>query len=56
MSKSKKRKNLLAEIERSIDGYQEQLSILQVQTLKLKLKQEKLQDKAVYQSIKEKIN
>ncbi|WP_036478352.1 hypothetical protein [Myxosarcina sp. GI1] len=38
------------------DSERENLSIRQVQILKLKLKEEKLRDKIVYQSIKDKMS
>jgi hypothetical protein len=46
----------LIKINRLQDNYQEHLIMLQVQILKLKLKEERLRDKLVYQSIKDKIS
>lgn len=40
---------------RGIDNHRQHQNILQVQILKLKLKEEKLRDKIVYQSLKDKI-
>ena len=45
----------LAEIDDSLANYQVQLSMLQVEILKLELKKEKLKDKIIFQSLKTKI-
>ena len=47
--------NQLAEIDHSLANYQVQLSMLQVEILKLELKKEKLKDKIIFQSLKTKI-
>ena len=53
MSNQRKREH---QIDLLPDNYQQHLSILQVQILQLKLKKEKLRDRLVYQSIKDKIS
>ena len=45
----------LSEIDDSLANYQVQLSMLQVEILKLELKKEKLKDKIIFQSLKAKI-
>ena len=55
MSDSTKTKALSASITWLKDNYQWHPSMLQLQILRLKLKQEKLKDKLVYQSIKDQI-
>ena len=45
----------LAEIDDSLANYQVQLSMLQVEILKLELKKEKLKDQIIFQSLKTKI-
>lgn len=55
MSESKKSKEQLIEIDRLIANYQKQLTMLQVQIFKLELKQEKLKDKIIIQSLKKNI-
>ena len=54
MSKPRKTEHKLFQ-NHSMNNYQQNLSTLQVESLKLELKQEKLRDKIVYQSIKDKI-
>ncbi len=55
MSKPKKNEEQLEEIEVDIANYQRQLSRLQLEILKLELKQEKLRDKRIIQWVKEQI-
>ena len=55
MSESKKSKKQLIEIDRLIANYQKQLTMLQVQIFKLELKQEKLKDKIIIQSLKKNV-
>ena len=55
MSESKKSKEQLIEIDRLIANYQKQLTMLQVQIFKLELKQEKLKDKIIIQSLKKNV-
>lgn len=54
MSKQRKSIDCLIPMDRLIDNYQHHPRMLQVEILKDKLKQEKLQDKIFYQSIKKK--
>ncbi|WP_319422666.1 hypothetical protein [Pleurocapsa sp. FMAR1] len=54
MSKLKKDKEHIVFIDRLIEKYQHHPSMQRVKILKDKLKQEKLEDKSFYQSIKEK--
>lgn len=55
MSKPRKTEHKLFQKNYLIGNYQQNLSTLQLENLKLELKQEKLRDKIVYQSIKDKI-
>ena len=55
MSKLKKNEEQLEEIDHLIANYQRQLSMLELEILKLELKKEKLMDKIILQSVKEKI-
>ena len=55
MSKLKKIEHQLIEIDHKIANCQRQFSLLQVEILKLELKKEKLMDKIILQSVKEKI-
>ena len=45
----------LAEIDHTLANCRTQLSLLQVEILKLELKKEKLKDKIIFQSLKAKI-
>ena len=45
----------LAEIDHSLANCRTQLSMLQVEILKLELKKEKIKDKIIFQSLKAKI-
>ncbi|MGK7899719.1 MAG: hypothetical protein AB4372_40405 [Xenococcus sp. (in: cyanobacteria)] len=54
MSQQKKINDQLAEIDDLITAYRKKSKILQVEILKLELKKEKLQDKMIYQQLKEK--
>ena len=54
MSEPNKSEEQLVEIDNSIASYQKQLSMLQVEILKLELKKEKLMDKVILQSVKKK--
>ncbi|MEM7594306.1 MAG: hypothetical protein AAF383_22820 [Cyanobacteria bacterium P01_A01_bin.83] len=54
MSQSKKVRQPLISVKRLLDTYQEHPNMHQVEILKQQLKQEKLQDKIFYQSIKAK--
>ncbi|MEM8720561.1 MAG: hypothetical protein AAGE84_14865 [Cyanobacteria bacterium P01_G01_bin.39] len=54
MSKSKKARQPLISVERLVDAYRKHPNMHQVEILKQQLKQEKLQDKIFYQSIKAK--
>ena len=54
MSQPKKIDEQLAEIDNLIAAYQKESQMLQVEILKLELKKEKLQDRIVYQKLKEK--
>ena len=53
ISQSKNIDNQLAEIEDLITAYRTKSQILQVEILKLELKKEKLQDKKIYQQLKD---
>ena len=55
MSQPKNIDDQLAEIDDLIAAYQTKLRIVQVEILKLELKKEKLQDKIIYQQLKEKL-
>ncbi len=54
MSQKKSIEDQLAEIDDLIAAYQKKSQILQVEILKLELKKEKLQDKIIFQQLKEK--
>ncbi|ELS01765.1 hypothetical protein Xen7305DRAFT_00014700 [Xenococcus sp. PCC 7305] len=54
MFKKNNIKDQLAEIDDLIVTYQTKSQLLQVEILKLELKKEKLQDKIIYQKLKEK--
>ncbi len=54
MSQPKNIEDQLAEIDDLIAAYQTKSRILQVEILKLELKKEKMQDKIIYQQLKEK--
>ncbi|VEP15207.1 hypothetical protein H1P_3160002 [Hyella patelloides LEGE 07179] len=56
MSDLRKNEHQLVQINGFIDNYQRHSSMLEVQILKLKLKEEKLRDKIIFQSIKDKIS
>lgn len=51
----KKQRSISISIDRLVDDYQQHPSMRQVEVLKEQLKQEKLEDKNFYQSIKKKI-
>ena len=55
MSQAKKVEHQLIEIDHSLANCQTQLSMLQVEILKLELKKEKLMDRLILQSLKAKI-
>ncbi len=55
MSKLKQNEEQLEEIDHLIANYQRQLSMLKLEIFKLELKKEKLMDKIILQSVKEKI-
>ena len=55
MSQPKNIDYQLAEIDDLIAAYQTKSRIMQVEILKLELKKEKLQDKIIYQQLKEKL-
>ncbi|MDJ0634424.1 MAG: hypothetical protein QNJ34_14650 [Xenococcaceae cyanobacterium MO_188.B29] len=55
MTDLRKSEHQLIPIARFIDDRQQHSAMLQVQILRLQLKEEKLRDKIVYQSIKDKI-
>jgi hypothetical protein len=55
MSNLKKNEQLLVRLNPLESNYQQHLSMLQLQILKLKLKEEKLKDKTVFQSLKDKV-
>ncbi len=55
MSKPNKTEDQLVEIDHLIANYQRQSCMLQLEIFKLELKKEKLMDKIVLQSVKEKI-
>ena len=55
MSQPKNIDDQLAEIDDLIAAYQTKSRIVQVEILKLELKKEKLQDKIIYQQLKEKL-
>ena len=54
MSKLKQNEEQLEEIDHLISNYQRQLSLLELEIFKLELKKEKLMDKIILQSVKEK--
>ena len=56
MTDLRKSEHQLIPITRFRNDRQQHPAILQVQSLRLQLKEEKLRDKIVYQSIKEKIS
>ena len=55
MTNLRKSEHQLIPLARFIDDRQQNRAMLQVQILRLQLKEEKLRDKIVYQSIKDKI-
>lgn len=55
MSKLKKGKERIVSVDQLIDDYQQHPKMQRVKILKGKLKQEKLEDKIFYQSIKDRI-
>ena len=55
MSKPNQSEEQLVEIDKAIANYQKQLKMLQVEMLKLELKNEKLRDQIFLQSLKSKI-
>lgn len=55
MSHFKQNEQLLVRLNRLENNDQQHLSMLQVQILQLKLKEERLKDKTIFQSLKNKV-